>query len=414
MTAPRLEIDLDKIHHNARILVERLGPRGISVTGVTKAALGAPEIAAAMIRAGVGSLGDSRIGNIKTMRAAGIAAPIMLIRSPMMSQVDQVVAQADISANTELEVVKALSHAARAAGRRHGILLMVELGDLREGIMPGDLEPFVHAMVDLPAIDLRGIGANLACRSGVIPDAGNMAELSALADAIGAAFGHRIAPRPGRPAGSGIEIVSGGNSANLQWALSGADTGRINNLRLGEAILLGCEPLRREPIEDLYTDAFTLIGEVIETKVKPAKPWGDLGQTAFGETPAPATGGISDRAGDQDPTRQTILALGRLDTDTDGLTPPAGMAILGATSDHLIVASGCSRLKVGAEVRFQLNYSALVHAMTSPCVARVMKAAGDRPRAQRIAPINPSRAKTSPQLWNAADRNRPSRTNIRH
>ena len=375
MTAPRLEIDLDKIHHNARSLVDRLGARGISVTGVTKAVHGAPEIAAALIRANVRALGDSRIGNITTLRGAGITAPTILIRSPMLSQVTQVVAQSDISVNTELDVVSALSRAALAARRTHGVVLMVELGDLREGIMPGDLEPFVQAMLDFPNIALRGIGTNLACRSGVAPDARNMAELSALADSIDATFGHRLRPRLGSAAGSGLEIVSGGNSANLQWALSGADTGRINDLRLGEAILLGCEPLHRQPIDGLYTDAFTLVAEVIETKVKPSKPWGDIAQTAFGEMPPPATDRIFGPAAERDRITQTILALGRQDTDPDGLLPPAGMNILGASSDHLIVDSGCSRLSVGAEIRFQLNYSALLRAMTSPFVAQVMKAA---------------------------------------
>jgi ornithine racemase len=71
MTAPRLEIDLAKIRHNARTLVERLGRRGIAVTGVTKATLGSPIIAEALLTAGVQKLGDSRIENIEAMRRAG-------------------------------------------------------------------------------------------------------------------------------------------------------------------------------------------------------------------------------------------------------------------------------------------------------------------------------------------------------
>jgi len=375
MTAPRLEIDLDKIHHNARTLVDRLGPHGISVTGVTKAALGAPEIAAALVRGGVKVLGDSRIANIRTMRKAGITVPMMLVRSPMLSQVKEVVAQADLSVNTELDVVSEISRAALAARRTHGVVLMVELGDLREGIMPGDLEPFVHAMLDFPGVALKGIGTNLACRSGVVPDARNMAELSTLADSIDATFGQRLRRQLGSAAGSGLEIVSGGNSANLQWALSGGDTGRINDLRLGEAILLGCDPLHRQPIDGLHTDTFTLIAEVIETKVKPSKPWGEFGQTAFGEVSNLATDQLSDPVTERDRTTQTILALGRQDIDPEGLLPPAGIEILGASSDHLVVDSGCGGLSVGAEIRFQLNYSALVRAMTSPFVAQVMKAA---------------------------------------
>ena len=351
MTAPRLEIDLNKIYHNARTLVDRLADRGISVTGVTKATLGSPEIASALIRAGVTALGDSRIENIEAMRRAHVPASMTLIRSPMISQAERVVTHADVSLNTELDVISRLSFAAKEARRTHGVVLMVELGDLREGIMPGDLENTVRETLRFPNIVLRGIGTNLACRSGVSPDAKNMAELSALADSIDATFG------------STLSIVSGGNSGNLTWALSGEDTGRINDLRLGEAILLGRETLHRQPIDGLHTDAITLIAEVVESKTKPSLPWGEIAQTAFGEQPPSIDRGL---------IWQTILAIGRQDTDPCGLHAPPGITILGASSDHLIVDSGGGCLCIGAEMTFQLNYSALVRAMTSPFVAKVV------------------------------------------
>ena len=348
MTAPRLEIDLDKIHHNARTLVERLAVRGISVTGVTKAGLGCPAIASAMLRAGVLGLGDSRIENIEAMRDAQVSASMTLIRSPMLSQVESVVKQADISFNTELHVISQLSSAAQKLKRLHGVVLMVELGDLREGIMPGDLARVVRETMRLPNILLKGIGTNLACRCGVSPDANNMAELSALADSIDASFGPVLS------------IISGGNSANLEWLLSGADTGRINNLRLGEAILLGCEPMQRRAIDGLYTDAFTLVAEVIESKLKPSQPWGEVGQNAFGVAP------LVKNRGD---IFQTILAIGQQDIDPTGLQAPSGIEILGASSDHLVVESERC-LAIGTEISFQLNYSALMRAMTSPFVIK--------------------------------------------
>ena len=352
MSAPRLEIDLGKIEHNARTLVERLGSRGISVTGVTKATLGSPEIAATLLQAGVLGLGDSRIENIEAMRCGHVTASMTLIRSPMLSQVEQVVMHADVSLNTELDTIRKLSSAAQKAKRTHGVVLMVELGDLREGIMPGNLEKAVREVLRFPNIALKGIGTNLACRSGVSPDANNMAKLSALADSIEATFGITLS------------IISGGNSGNLQWALSDADTGRINNLRLGEAILLGCEPLHRQPIDGLHTDAIILITEVIESKIKPSQPWGEMAQNAFGEKPSLTNqGNIS----------QTILAIGLQDIDPCGLQPPPGVKILGASSDHLIIDTGNCNLSVGDEVSFQLNYSALVRAMTSPFVAKLMK-----------------------------------------
>ena len=353
MSAPRIEIDLDKIRHNALSLVEQLSPRGISITGVTKAYLGSPEIATTLLQAGIHALGDSRIQNLETMRCANVDAAMMLIRSPMLSQVDQVVDLANVSFNTELDVIRGLSDAACKTGRDHGVVLMIELGDLREGIMPNDLESIVRQVLSLPNIQLKGIGANLACRSGVSPSACNMAELSDLANAIERTFDIKL------------DIISGGNSGNLQWALSGAETGRINNLRLGEALLLGCETLQRQRIEGLYTDAFILVAEVIESKIKPAQPWGEIAQTAFGEPATP-----SESLEKQGFITQTILAIGLQDTDTAGLQVSDGMKILGASSDHLIIDAG-RKLPIGTEIRLQLNYSSLVRAMTSPFVAKV-------------------------------------------
>ncbi len=353
MTAPRLEIDLDKIEHNARSLVERLARSGIGVTGVTKATLGEAKIASALLRAGVSGLGDSHIDNLEAMRLARIASTMTLIRTPMLSQADRVVKHADVSFNSELEIIAALSSAAQKAEKTHGVVLMVELGDLREGIMPGDVLDAVAATRCFPKIIFKGIGTNLGCLRGISPDEKNMAALSDLADLIDTKFGPVT------------DIVSGGNSANINWALSGAKTGRINNLRLGESILFGCETLHRQPIAGLHGDAITLIAEVIEAKTKPSLPWGEVAQNAFGET-SPST--------DRGPISQAILAIGRQDTDPSGLTPPPGIEIIGSGSDHLILNTGRVHISVGDEISFRVNYSALLRAATSPFVARVFTA----------------------------------------
>jgi predicted amino acid racemase len=346
-----LEIDLGLIGHNARVLVRQLSPLGIGVCGVTKATMGSPEVARELLAAGVSSLGESRIENVERLRLAGITGPIMLIRSPMISQADRVVASADVSLNSEIDVIDRLSNATRRLGRSHGVVLMVELGDLREGIMPGDLADTVRTILRFPGIELRGIGSNLACQSGVIPDNSNMAELSALATSIEETFGLHL------------DIVSGGNSANLPWALGPqADIGRVNHLRLGESVLLGREPIHRSILDDLRADAISIVGEVIESKVKPGQPRGSRGQNAFG---------IRD---DRHPIRRqghrVIVALGRQDLDTDGIAAPADFELLGASSDHLVLDSGATIPEVGSELRFALNYSALMSSMASPFVTR--------------------------------------------
>jgi predicted amino acid racemase len=226
---------------------------------------------------------------------------------------------------------------------------MVELGDLREGILPGDLEDAARATRALPGVELLGIGTNLACQSGVVPDVRNMAELSALATSLESRLGHEM------------RIVSGGNSASLAWAAGASEVGRVNHLRIGEAILLGCDPLDRSPIAGLSTNVFTLVAEVIEAKSKPSLAWGSLGETAFGAAPLGADRGMVTRV---------LLALGRQDVDPSGLAPPPGMIIVGASSDHLVLEVEGRAPAIGGELSFGLGYGALLAAMTSPYVTR--------------------------------------------
>ncbi len=382
MNAPRLRIDLAKIQHNARVLVRRLGACGIQVTGVTKAGLGDQAIAQAMRLGGVRSLGDSRLRNIRALSMVahaeasdgggfnenrGSPLPVWLLRSPMLSESAETVGLVNISCNTELDILDSLSTEAVSQCLIHQVVLMIELGDLREGIVPGRLHAFIHRMMRFPGVQLVGIGTNLGCLSGVIPDARNMAELSSIASAVEHSFAMRLG------------IVSGGNSANLNWAsgLNVSNIGRpghVNNLRLGEAILLGREASARQAVPGLHTDAFSLVAEVIESKLKPCQPCGTVGQMAIGVRPEPPgrCGQMPGQHGyPEGATRnQSILALGVQDVDAAGLTPPIGIRVLGASSDHLIIDTGNLALRIGSEVSFTPDYSALMRAMTSPFVSR--------------------------------------------
>lgn len=357
MSGLRLDVDLGKIGANARHLVGRAARRGVSITGVTKVLLGEPRLARALVAAGVRGIGDSRIENIERMRHAGVDAPMSLIRSPMPSQVDRVVESNSISFDTDCAVLSALAASARRTGRVHDVLIMVELGDLRDGVMPDQLQDTVRHVLALPTLRLRGIGTNLACRNGIEPSDENMAELSGLVDDVEETFG------------IGIDIVSGGNSANLDWLGSTASVGRVNDLRLGESILLGRNPLTRDSIAGLHTDAVTLVAEVIESKRKPTRPRGHAGQSAFGVVADDPIG--VDDVDLPDEIWQTIVAAGRQDIDPDDLSPSHDVTVLGASSDHLILRTS-TEMSPGDTVRFAPGYSALLRAATSPYVATVL------------------------------------------
>lgn len=350
MRTPRIEIDLEKIAHNAKALIDLYGSRGVGVMGVTKAVRGNPRIARTLVNCGIDVLADSRIENIKRMRGAGIQAQFLLTRTPALSQAEAVVKYADISLNTELSVIEKLAAYAIEYDKPHKIILMLELGDLREGLMPSDLDDMVQRVSKMEGINLAGIGANLACFGGVIPDEQNMEKLSSIANDIENKYDLKL------------EYVSGGNSANYNWFMSTQDVGRINNLRLGESIYLGCETVSRKPIPGLYTDAMTLVSEVVESKIKPSLPYGTIAQDAFGNVPEFA---------DQGQIRRAILGIGLQDVSVSGLTPRADIEIIGASSDHLIVNAKDLELSVGDELEFDLNYAALLSAMSSRYVNKV-------------------------------------------
>jgi ornithine racemase len=310
--------------------------------------LGDPAIALAMVQGGVKFIADSRLENIQRMRAAGVVTQFVLLRTAP-SQAQSVIESVDISLNTELETIEKLSYYANLRGQNHQIILMVEMGDLREGILPVDLSNLIQKILKLPCIQIIGIGCNLACYGGIKPTPQKMDELSGLANAIELEFGLKL------------EVISGGNSANYEWSeTSESDqTGRVNNLRLGESILLGRETLNRRAIPGLCTHAFQLIAEVIESKDKPSLPFG--AQDAFGAVPTFVDRGIR---------RRVILALGRQDILISGLTPVGDLEILGSSSDHMVLDSDRDPIPVGSEVKFNLDYGGLLSAMTSPFIQK--------------------------------------------
>ncbi|MHA7056290.1 alanine racemase [Aquimarina sp. M1] len=352
MPTPRIDINLSKIVHNAKGLSSLFRSKGIDIIAVTKGVCADPHIANILVKSGIKILADSRISNIRKMRLAGVKATFLLIRTPMISQTESVVLDTDMSLNSELSVIKKLSEFAILHSKIHKIIVMVELGDLREGILPSQLENTIEKILSLRGVELTGIGTNLACFSGVKPTAEKMDILSAIANSIEKKFNIKLS------------IISGGNSANYNWFNTTKDIGRINNLRLGESIFLGYEPLTGRPIPKLYQDAFMLTAEVIELKNKSSVPDGEIGLDAFGNKP---------KFKDQGMIRRAILAIGVQDVMVAGLTPKLDIEILGAGGDHIIINAKKAELNVGDEVSFTLKYGALVTAMNSSYIFKNIK-----------------------------------------
>lgn len=354
MEYPKVEIDLNKLRHNVSVLVKLCKKNDIAVAGVTKVFCGEPKIAKAYLDGGVAYLADSRVENL--IKLKDIEIPKILLRIPMLSEVDKVVEYADISLNSELETIKALANASIKKGKTHKIILMVDLGDLREGYFhEEEIYDVVGQVIDMEGIKLIGIGTNLTCYGGVIPDENNLGRLVKIKKKIKEKYN------------IDLEIVSGGNSSSLHLLLKGKKIDGINMIRLGESLVLGRETAYGNRIDNTYDDCFQLLAEIVEIKEKPSVPIGEIGMDAFGNVPTFVDMGIRKRM---------ICAIGKQDVDIDSIIPQdEKLIILGASSDHLILDGTDSDVdyKVGDKVKFNLTYSGILKVMTSEYVKKYIK-----------------------------------------
>lgn len=349
-TYPCIDINLNKIAHNTHIISSYCNNKGIDIAAVSKVFCAEIPIVKTIIDTGIKIIGDSRIENLEKIK--NLNCKKMLLRIPMESQADKVVRFSDISLNSELDTIKELSHSAKELGICHKIILMIDLGDLREGILEKDVLQNVSEILKLDNIELYGIGTNLTCYGGVIPDENNLGRLVTLKNKIEQVFNVKL------------KVVSGGNSSSLQLVLNGKMPEGINQLRIGEGIVLGRETAFGKHMDNCYNDCFIIKGEIIELKEKPSVPIGNIGMDAFGEKPFFKDMGIMKRA---------ILAIGKQDISIKGLIPlDEKINVLGGSSDHLIldITHADNKYEVGDIVDFRPDYGCLLAAMTSPYIAK--------------------------------------------
>lgn len=347
---PQLEFDLALLRSNADAVISRCRGMGIRVCGVVKGVDGLPEAARVLRAAGAAELGTSRLEQVAKCRAAGVPGPWLLIRIPGLTELPDVVALCETSLQSEWPTLLALEEECLRQNKTHRVIVMTDLGDLREGFW--DKKELVDVCErverDLPHVQLAGIGVNLTCYGSTKPTPEKMNELVGLA--------RQVEQRIGRK----LEIVSGGATSSFTLVHWGTMPAGVNHLRIGEAILLGKDLQVDWGIRDmdyLRMDALTLRAEVVEVKDKPTYPIGEFAIDAFGRKPVYEDRGIRRRA---------ILALGRADVgELESLIPrEPGLTVIGGSSDHCIVdVEDCPRrLQVGDIVEFSLCYSHMLYA----------------------------------------------------
>lgn len=297
------------------------------------------------------SVGDSRISGLKAIKELNPDIVTMYVKPPAMDTIKSIVSYADISLNSSFRTIEALNAEAGRQGKRHRIIIMIELGELREGILREKVIDFYKRVFELENIDIEGIGTNLGCMYGIQPTYDKLLQMSLYKQLIDAKFN------------TNLPLISGGSSITLPLVGKSAMPKNINHLRIGETPFLGTTPFDGKRFRDLTSDSFEYMGNIIELELKETTPDGIITEGNIGHTAEDFEWDHSYRA---------ILDFGILDVDVNELTPKdPEIRFAGTTSDMSVYDLGpvekdkkC-RYKVGDKVKFTPSYMAVARLMNS-------------------------------------------------
>jgi len=372
----RVTIDLSILRSNVRRISAIMAEHGATWSLVTKVLCGHPATMRAISQLGLDSLGDSRLANLESAAAEAPDMTRWYLRPPAVSAAREIVDLAHVSLVTELDALDVLDRYAGRRGVMHRVIVMVEVGELREGVLPSALIAFARRAVSLRNLEILGVGANIGCLSGTIPTIEQLSPLPLYRKLIELEFG---LPVP---------YVSAGSSIVLSALLQGNVPDGVNHYRIGEAAFLGTDLLRGGRLDGLE-NAFTIEAEIVEIGEKNLVPLGEISEDVapFGTGPERDT-----HPGER--AHRALVGIGQLDTEVNGLTPiDPEHHVAGASSDIAVVSLGTNRsgLTVGDTIRFRPDYSAVARAMNSRYLKREVINAEDSAGGISLAESAPAR-----------------------
>lgn len=352
-----VKINLEALNHNFQRVNNWIKDSSANWTLVTKVLCGHTDTLRALQRLGVRSMGDSRLDNLRAIERIAPGFESWYLRLPHLSAIPDIVKLSEVSLNSEIEIIERLNQEAKKQDKIHRIIIMIELGDLREGILPSALVKFYEHIFDLPNIEVLGVGANLGCLSGAIPNIDQLTHLILYRELLELKFQHKL------------PMISAGSSITLPMLLDGTLPRAINHFRIGEAVFLGTDIIHGGTLEDLRDDAITLEVEIAEIKKKSLIP---LGETTT-QTPFEVIESSDITPGQRG--YRAVITIGQLDTEVSGLKPiKPHYQIAGASSDLSVLNIGDNpdALQIGDSIEFKLNYSALLHLMAGNYVRKTV------------------------------------------
>lgn len=344
---PKIWINLEAIRENSSTAKNLCNTRGIHIDAVVKGVCADPRIARAIVDGGITSLMDSRMANLQRLRNNGFDCRLGLLRIPMINELKLLVEIADWCVVSMPEVIFSLEKICAEKEKIFDVLLMVDLGDLREGIWPDKLDELTMLLRSCRWVRCIGVGSNLGCFGGVLPSRENLERLVGYAQKAEESLNLSV-----------CLISAGGTLILFELLNSQIVPSEINHLRVGGGILRG--KCKDKNLIGFRQDTMLLEAELIEIYTKPSTPIGTIGENVLGETPVLKDSGNRKRG---------VLALGAQDTICKDLEPKEnGVVVLGASSDHLVIDihDFANNPQMGATISFRFkSYSSMLMAFNS-------------------------------------------------
>jgi predicted amino acid racemase len=352
-----LKLYKQKLSHNYAMLEKWFVENNIEWGVVSKLLCGNKLYLQELVELGVTEFHDTRITNLKMIKNVAPNAQTVYIKPPAKRNIPSIIKYADASFNTSYSTIKLLSEEAVRQDKIHKIIIMVEMGDLREGVVGEKLLDFYDQVIHSPNINIVGLGTNLNCLNGIMPSHDKLIQLCLYKQLIEAKFDIKI------------PWISGGTSVTVPLLIKEQLPKQINHFRVGEVLFFGLDLFTNLTIVGMNNDVFRLYAEIIELYEKPKVPSGDQGFNVAGETPEYPKedyGKHSFRA---------ILDIGLLDCNPQYLIPDdENITIIEASSDMLVldVNQNEAGYKVGDLISFKLKYMGVLGIMNSNYIDKLV------------------------------------------
>lgn len=353
-----ITLDTERLRANYDYLNKLFGANKISWAVVTKLMCGNKTYLEELLKLGVKQICDSRVTNLKTIKSIDPKVETIYIKPPPKRSIPEIMKYADISFNTEIETIKLLSKEAKKQGKIHKVIIMIEMGELREGVLQEEFINFYKKVFELPNIKVVGIGTNLNCMYGVLPSHDKLIQLCLYEQLIEAKFEREI------------PLVSGGSSVTIPLIFENLLPKGINHFRVGETLFLGTDVYNNRPYEKMDNHVFSLYAEIIELTEKRLVPIGETGVNLKGEEVG------FDDADKGETSYRALIDLGLLDIEEDHIKPKnPKLEFAGATSDMLVVNLGENdeKYKVGDLLEFEMDYMGVLRIMNSRYIEKRVK-----------------------------------------